>query len=141
MGGRGQTNKIILRRIYMATNVEARLEANFVKWCKEKGILAIKGPVGTSKGFPDRFLQLPNMGGTVYVEFKGSSYYGLTPLQEWWKEYILSSSPNRYFVVDNDLDLVRLKRRCEHFISIGVTLHAYETQLLERLELDDLHKQ
>jgi hypothetical protein len=125
----------------MATTIEKRLETNFVNWCKLKGIFPIKGPVGTSKGFPDRFVQLPNLGGTIYVEFKGSSYYTLTPLQEWWKEYILSSSPNRYFIIDNDEDLVKLKRRCEYFISIGSAMFAYENQMLERLELEDLHKQ
>jgi hypothetical protein len=125
----------------MATNTtEKRLETNFVAWCKSKGIYAMKGPTGTSKGFPDRFLQLPNLGGTIYVEFKGSSYYGLTPLQEWWKEYISSSSPHRYFVVDTDEDLEKLKRKCEHFISIGSAVHAYEIQLLERLEIGDLHR-
>lgn len=125
----------------MSTTIEKRLEDNFVKWCKSKGMEPMKGPVGLSKGFPDRFVQLPMLGGTIYVEFKGSSYYGLSPMQEWWKEYILSSSPNRYFVVDDDEDLARLKRRCEHLISIGAAVTTYEKDLLDRLELDDLHKQ
>lgn len=110
---------------------EKYLESNFVKWCRDQQIEPIKGPVATSKGFPDRFLQLPKGGGTIYVEFKGSSDYGLTPLQEWWKEYLLESSPNRYFVVDNKEDLEELKMRCREFIVIGKTLTSLETNLLQ----------
>lgn len=109
---------------------EKYLENNFVKWCRDQEIEPIKGPVATSKGFPDRFLQLPNGGGTIYVEFKGTSYYSLTPLQVWWKEYILVSSPNRYFMVDNKEDLEALKVKCKAFMSIGKELTMYETSLL-----------
>lgn len=123
----------------MATTLEHSLETNFVTWCKEKEIYAIKGPTGTSKGFPDRFLQLPNLGGTIYVEFKGSSYYNLTPLQTWWKEYLMASSPHRYFVIDNKEDIAKLKRKCEQFMSIGAASYAYESQLLNALDLEDLH--
>ena len=36
---------------------------------------------------------------TVYVEFKGTSA-GLSPTQKWWKNYLLASSPHRYYMVD-----------------------------------------
>jgi len=76
--------------------LEEYLESAFVKWCKQRDIVPIKGPAQTAKGFPDRFCQLPNGGGTIYVEFKGSSkYYDLTPMQVWWKDYIRASSPGR----------------------------------------------
>lgn len=110
---------------------EKYLESNFVKWCNEKDIVPIKGPVTTSKGFPDRFLQLPKGGGTIYVEFKGTSYYSLTPLQEWWREYLLLSSPNRYFLVDNVEDLKNLKIRCLSFMALGKRLVDYETAVLD----------
>lgn len=109
---------------------EKKLESDFVRWCQRKQIVAIKGPVMTTKGFPDRFLQLPNGGGTIYAEFKGTSYYTLTPLQVWWKDYILKSSPHRYFLVDNEEDLERLKAACEKFIAIGPELVAFEKEKL-----------
>ena len=125
----------------MGTTVEQRLEAKFVKWCKERGMEPMKGPVGLSKGFPDRFVQLSNLGGTIYVEFKGTSYYGLSPMQVWWKEYIMASSPNRYFIIDTDADLEKLFKRVEQFMTIGAALHTYESQLLTRLDLGDLHSE
>jgi|LGOV01.1.fsa_nt_gb hypothetical protein len=113
---------------------EKRLERNFCAWCKERDIVPVKGPANLAKGIPDRFLGLPSGGGTIYVEFKGSSYYGLQPMQMWWQEYLLDSSLNRYFVIDNDEDLANLKSACEKFIAIGAKLVAYETQLLKELE-------
>ncbi len=118
----------------MASNtIEKRLENNFVKWCRERDIEPIKGPTATSKGFPDRFLQLPTGGGTIYVEFKGSSYYSLSTLQQWWKNYIQQSSPNRYFVIDTEEQLALLKQRCEQFIAIGPQLVKYEYELLKQV--------
>jgi hypothetical protein len=120
---------IIILQVYtVKTMTEKQLESSFVRWCQYKKIVAIKGPAATAKGFPDRFLQLPNGGGTVYVEFKGTSYYGLAPLQLWWKEYIINSSPHRYFLVDNEEDLEQLKSTCEKFISIGPKLIAFEKE-------------
>lgn len=116
------------------STIEKRLENNFVTWCRARDIEPIKGPTATSKGFPDRFLQLPKGGGTIYVEFKGSSYYSLTPLQQWWKQYLLESNPNRYFVVDTEEDLAKLKIRCETLIMIGSTLVAQERELIEKAE-------
>ena len=113
------------------STVEKRLETDFVKWCQSKQIFAIKGPVMTSKGFPDRFLQLPKGGGTIYVEFKGTSYYDLTPLQRWWEEYLRASNPHRYFLVNNDEDLQHLKEMCEKFIRIGSILVDVEFNLLK----------
>ena len=117
----------------MAT-IEQALESNFVKWCKEKEIVAIKGPSATAKGFPDRFLQLPNFGGTIYVEFKGTSYYDLTPIQVWWKNYLKASDPLRYFVIDTKEDLENLKLRCEQFMQIGAQIVEYENKLLSELD-------
>jgi hypothetical protein len=111
---------------------EKQLEATFVRWCQYKKIVAIKGPSATAKGFPDRFLQLPNGGGTIYVEFKGTSYYGLAPLQVWWKEYLINSSPHRYFLVATDEELDHLKEMCLKFIAIGKELVAFENELLNK---------
>lgn len=113
------------------STVEKRLEADFVKWCQFKQIVAIKGPVMTAKGFPDRFLQLPKGGGSIYVEFKGTSYYDLLPLQKWWEEYLMGSNPHRYFLVDDDEKLDYLKKMCEKFIRIGSILVAVEHSLLK----------
>jgi len=113
------------------STVEKRLETDFVKWCRSKQIVAIKGPVMTSKGFPDRFLQLPKGGGTIYVEFKGTSYYDLTPLQRWWEEYLRASNPHRYFLVNNDEDLQHVKDMCEKLIRIGSILIDVEFNLLK----------
>jgi len=113
------------------STVEKRLETDFVKWCQSKQIVAIKGPVMTSKGFPDRFLQLSKGGGTIYVEFKGTSYYDLTPLQRWWEEYLRASNPHRYFLVNNDEDLQHVKDMCEKFIRIGSILVDVEFNLLK----------
>ncbi len=114
----------------MSTTIEQALERDFVKWCNERDIVPIKGPSATAKGFPDRFIQLPKGGGTIYVEFKGTSYYDLTPIQQWWKQYLLSSNPFRYFVIDTKEDLEVLKELCLHFIAIGTKLVAYEESLL-----------
>ncbi len=113
------------------STVEKRLEADFVRWCQSKEIVAIKGPVMTSKGFPDRFLQLPKGGGTIYVEFKGTSYYDLAPLQAWWKEYLMDSNPHRYFLVTNDDELDYVKKMCDKFIKIGSILIEVEHNLLK----------
>ena len=109
---------------------ERALEKSFVDWCSEQDIEALKGPVGLSKGFPDRFAMLNNGGGTVYVEFKGSSYYDLTQMQCWWREYLLKSSPNRYFVVRNHEDLAHLKCVCLALMQVGPHLADYERDLM-----------
>lgn len=120
----------------MAT-VEKYLENKFVKWCKDNDIIAIKGPTATTKGFPDRFLQLPYNGGTVYVEFKGTSYYDLTPLQLWWKEYLMKSNPNRYFFVKDEAGLDDLIKTCEKFMAVGNAVVEYERQLLGSQTIDN----
>lgn len=112
---------------------EQALERNFVQWLKGYKVVGIKGPAQTAKGFPDRFFQLPRGGGTVYVEFKGTSYYTLTPIQVWWKNYLLDSSPHRYFVVENEVELEHLKKMCIAFMEIGAKLVVYEQQLLEEV--------
>lgn len=116
--------------------IEKVLERRFVKWAKENDIVPIKGPAQTAKGFPDRFFQLPNKGGTIYVEFKGDdTYYGLTKIQMWWQEYLLKSSPNRYFVISTEEEYEHLIKLCTTFMKIGPALTAYETSLLKRIGL------
>ena len=110
---------------------EKRLENNFVEWCKKRDIIAIKGPAQTAKGFPDRFLQLPHGGGSIYVEFKGDSYYGLSKIQKWWKKYIKDSSPHRYFIVDDMKSLDRLKRACEFFMKHGEAMTNMELEYIK----------
>ena len=113
-------------------STEARLEKKFVQWCKDKDIIPIKGPSHLAKGFPDRFIQLPNGGGSAYIEFKGTSVaYDLTPMQVWWKEYLTNSNPNRYFVVENKQQLTELFEKLEVLIGIGVTLVGLETKLIK----------
>lgn len=113
----------------MSTTTEKLLERNFVKWCKDRDIVAIKGASHLAKGFPDRFLQLPNRGGSIYVEFKGD-FVGLSPIQEWWRDYLRASSPHRYFVVDTPDKLERLKAVCEMFIDAGPELYKLELEYL-----------
>jgi len=113
------------------SSFERKLEQNFVRWCKEKDIIPIKGPTQNTKGFPDRFFQLPNHGGTLYVEFKGSNNYGLSPMQQWWATYLKQSSPHRYFVVDTLETLERLKRACETFIRLGPDLYEAEMTIIK----------
>jgi hypothetical protein len=112
---------------------EKKLERDFCDWAKERDIVPVKGPANLAKGIPDRFLQLPRGGGTIYVEFKGTSYYGLSKIQEWWMHYLLDSNPNRYFVIDNVAELEELKQKCLDFIAIGKELVDYETKLLKEL--------
>lgn len=113
----------------MAT-MESYLEGKFVDWCNKVGAKAVKGPTMHSKGFPDRFVALPNYGGTVYVEFKGTSYYDLEPLQKWWMMQIKKSSPDRHFVVRSRSDLEDLIRTCEGFMAIGFDLLKVERVLM-----------
>ena len=116
----------------MAYATEGALERNFTKWCMDTyEVYAVKGPAHFAKGFPDRFLQLPNGGGTIYVEFKGTSYYGLTKMQEWWRDYIKESSPHRYFLVENPEELEALKEACVILCNIGPSLVPYEKELIE----------
>lgn len=110
---------------------EKKYEKNFMAWCSERDMKAIKGPTTNSGGFPDRFVQLTDCGGTIYVEFKGTSdYYNLTPRQVWWKDYLKASNPHRYFVVDSPESLERLKRACLIFMEVGPALVEYEKQLI-----------
>lgn len=96
----------------MVKSIEKPLERSFVKWCKEYGIRAVKGPAYTDAGIPDRIVVIPHGGGTIWVEFKGGTAYGLTPIQEWWKRLLISSDPKRYFCIDSKEDLEKLKEHC-----------------------------
>ena len=48
---------------------EKQLESAFVRWANSLNIRALRSSC-EYEGFPDRFVHLPNGGGTVYVEFK-----------------------------------------------------------------------
>lgn len=99
--------------------LEKRLESRFCNWCKDKGVITVKGPSMLAKGFPDRIVILPNGAGTLYVEFKGDLYYGLTQLQEWWQRQLVYSAPRRHYVVDTDEKLEALKDVCCKLIDAG----------------------
>ena len=111
---------------------EKKYEKDFMAWCSARDMKAIKGPTANTGGFPDRFVQLQSCGGTIYVEFKGTSDYDLTPRQRWWKRYLKASSPHRYFVVDSPESLAYLKYACEILMEIGPELVAYELELIKK---------
>jgi len=117
----------------MAYATEGVLEKKFKAWCDDNDIICIKGPSMFAKGFPDRFAQLPNGGGSIHVEFKGTSYYGLTKMQQWWQRYLVNSDPHRYFVVADTIELDNLIQSCKDLIAIGKKVVAYETKLLKEL--------
>lgn len=95
---------------------EKYLERKFNEFIKSIGGMSVKGPSFMYTGIPDRIAVLPNGGGTIWVEFKGGTYYQLQPMQIWWKELLMSSDPNRYFLVDNKEDLDRLIETCKRLI-------------------------
>ena len=95
---------------------EKYLEHKFNEFIKSIKGMSIKGPAFMYTGIPDRIAVLPNGGGTIWVEFKGGTYYQLQPMQVWWKELLISSDPNRYFLVDNKEDLDRLIETCKRLI-------------------------
>ena len=114
---------------------EKLLENRFVKWAKEQDIMPVKGPVATSKGFADRIVILPKGGGTLYIEFKGSSVsYDLTPLQEWWKENYVDSAPHRYYVVEDEASLKKAQSVCMKFINQGELLTRADAYALKQPE-------
>lgn len=114
-------------------SIEKYLENKFVEWCDEIGGKAFKGPAMQYKGFPDRIAILPNYGGTVYVEFKGGTDYGLTAMQKHFGRMITSSDPTRYFVVDTKEDLDFLIECCKRFVTIGDMIVQTEQQSLKDL--------
>lgn len=95
---------------------EKLLEKRFCDWVKSVGGLAVKGPAPMYKGIPDRIAILPHGGGTVWVEFKGGTYYQLTPMQTHWRAMLLDSAPDRYFLVDNEQDLDHVINACNMFM-------------------------
>lgn len=115
---------------------EKALESAFVKWCDSIGGKAVKGPSFMYKGIPDRIAYLPSGGGTVWIEFKGGTYYSLTPMQKEWRDVLIDSNPNRYFVVDTKEDLAYLKKVCEQFIKNGADIVKYEKDLTQIDEYD-----
>ena len=102
-----------------AGSIEKYLERKLCEWVRDIGGEAIKGPSYDYKGIPDRIIILPDGGGTVWVEVKGNTYYGLQPKQVWWKEKIINSSPGRYFLIDTKEDLQRVMEECQRFIDIA----------------------
>lgn len=101
-----------------AGSLEKLLERKLCEWVKSIKGRAVKGPAYTDKGIPDRIVILPHGGGTVWVEVKGGTYYQLTPMQVWWKELIMDSSPDRYFLIDTKDDLEAFKKACYAFMSV-----------------------
>lgn len=115
---------------------EKLLESTFTKWVDSIGGKAVKGPSFMYKGIPDRIAYLPNGGGTVWIEFKGGTYYSLTAMQKDWREALINSNPNRYFVVDSKEDLAYLINACENFIKYGADIIKYEKDLTHLDEYD-----
>lgn len=114
---------------------EAALKKDFSDWCQFRDIQPLYMPRSISKGFPDRYIQLPSGGGTFYVEFKGSSiYYGLDAMQKWWQKKLLDSSPHRYIVVDDEESLAKAKQMCLDLIKIGPNVIEYEAILLRNVD-------
>lgn len=111
---------------------ETQLESAFVRWANSLDIRAFKGATANMKGFPDRFVHLPNGGGTVYVEFKGTSSYGLSPTQKWWKKYLLASSPHRYYIVDTPEKLQELIEICTALMQNGHRITALECAIIKK---------
>ena len=96
----------------MSSN-EKYLERKFNEYIKSIGGMSVKGPSHMYTGIPDRIVVLPKGGGTLWVEFKGGTYYQLQPMQKWWKDLIEKSDATRYFLVDNTDDLKHLIDVCE----------------------------
>ena len=99
----------------MASN-EKYLERKFNDYIKSIKGMSVKGPSYMYTGIPDRIVVLPNGGGTLWVEFKGGTYYQLQPMQKVWRDILINSDPNRYFLVDNKEDLQNLIETCERLI-------------------------
>lgn len=99
----------------MASN-EKYLEHKFNEFIKSIKGVSVKGPAYMYTGIPDRIAVLPKGGGTIWVEFKGGTYYQLQPMQQWWRDVLLDSDPNRYFLVDNKEDLEALIETCKRLI-------------------------
>ena len=99
----------------MASN-EKYLERKFNEYIKSIKGMSVKGPSYMYTGIPDRIVVLPNGGGTLWVEFKGGTYYQLQPMQKVWRDILINSDSNRYFLVDNKEDLQNLIETCERLI-------------------------
>jgi hypothetical protein len=112
---------------------EQYLESHFVAWCKQHDAIAVKGPANLAKGFPDRFVALPNGAGTIYVEFKGTSYYGLQPMQKYWQKVLKNSDPYRYFVIDTKEQVLALESFCEVLIKEGPKFIEKEKEIMHTL--------
>jgi len=95
------------------SSIEKYLEHKFCDWCKQQDIQTVKGPSGMYKGIPDRIVIIPN-GGTLWVEFKGDTYYQLTPMQQLWKKILIQSDPERYFCINTKEELKELMDLCEY---------------------------
>lgn len=99
----------------MASN-EKYLERKFNDFIKSIKGMSVKGPANMYTGIPDRIAVLPNGGGTIWVEFKGGTYYQLQPMQVWWKDLLVDSDSSRYFLVDTKEDLDKLIETCKRLI-------------------------
>ena len=97
-------------------SIEDYLEKKLVEWVRSVGGEAFKGNASQYKGIPDRIVVLP-MGGTVWVECKGGTEYGLTPMQQHFRKRLLKSDAWRYFVLDSKEDLERCIAVCKCLMS------------------------
>lgn len=95
---------------------EKYLERKFNEFIKSIKGMSVKGPSYMYTGIPDRIVVLPKGGGTIWVEFKGGTYYQLQPMQKVWREILMDSDPDRYFLVDNKEDLDNLIETCKRLI-------------------------
>ena len=103
-------------------SIEKYLEKKLVEWVRSIGGEAFKGPSAQYRGIPDRIVVLPMGGGTVWVEVKGGTDYGLTPMQVQFKKRLKDSNPNRYFVIDTKEDLERLIAICKCYIAESIRI-------------------
>lgn len=110
-------------------SMEKYLERKFVEWVDSVGGLAMKGPAALYKGVPDRIAILP-YGGTVWVEFKGGTEYGLTAMQKCFKDMLVKSDRTRYYVVDNKDDLASVIAICKCLINHGKHIEHTECKII-----------
>jgi hypothetical protein len=68
----------------------------------------------------------------VWVEVKGGTAYGLTPMQRQFKTRLMDSNPNRYFVLDTKEDLERLIAICKCYISEGLVIRELESRAVAK---------
>ena len=104
-------------------SIEKYLEKRFCTWCNEHStddhkIIPIKGWAQQYTGIPDRIVILPYGHGTLWIEFKGGTAYGLTAMQQKWRKWLIDSDPNRYYCIDTKEDLEHLLNLIERCLTV-----------------------